>query len=78
VVERIGNRFPDYHPGFYNGVFSFALLGGLLAPGMLGFFADTWGIGSVMFIPLLGTVMVFLLVVLLWAEAKLLAYSSSR
>src|SRR5579864_7010907 len=23
VVENIGNRFPNYHPGFYNGIFSF-------------------------------------------------------
>ena len=36
VVEKIGHRFPYYHPGFYNGIFSFAMVGGLLAPCMLG------------------------------------------
>ena len=32
VAEAIGRRFPYYHPGFFNGIFSFALVGGLLAP----------------------------------------------
>ena len=30
VVEKIGHRFTYYHPGFYNGIFSFAFAGGLL------------------------------------------------
>jgi len=41
VVERIGDRFPHFHPGFYNGIFSFAIAGGLLAPCALGYFAFT-------------------------------------
>ena len=32
LVEKIGHRFPSFHPGFYNGIFSFAIAGGLLAP----------------------------------------------
>jgi len=78
AVERIGHRFPNYHPGFYNGIFSFGMVGGLLSPWMLGFAADAWGIGTVMALPLLGTVMVFLLVVLLWIETKLTASGSER
>ncbi len=70
VAEKIGSRFPYYHPGFFNGIFSFALVGGLLAPGILGFFAAQWGIGIVMTLPLLGTVMVFALLLLLWLEQK--------
>jgi len=70
VVGKIGSRFPYYHPGFFNGIFSFALTGGLLAPWSLGYFTDWWGIGVAMLLPLLGTIMVFLLLVLIWAEAK--------
>jgi len=71
VVEKIGGRFPYYHPGFFNGLFSFGLTGGLLAPWSLGFFTDQWGISVVMALPLLGTLMVFLLLLLIWAETRL-------
>lgn len=70
VVERIGRRFPSYHPGFYNGLFSFAIAGGMLAPCTLGYFASLWGIWVVMGLTLLGSVMVFLLLMLLWLEAR--------
>jgi len=70
VVERIGHRFPSYHPGFYNGLFSFAIAGGMLAPCTLGYFASLWGIWVVMGLPLLGSVMVFLLLMLVWLEAR--------
>jgi fucose permease len=70
VVEKIGGRFPYYHPGFFNGIFSFALTGGMLAPWSLGFFTDLWGIRVAMTLPLLGTVMVFILLVLIWAESR--------
>jgi len=42
VVEKIGNRFPYYHPGFYNGIFSLGITGGLLAPWILGYVAQAW------------------------------------
>ncbi len=70
VVERIGHRFPSYHPGFYNGLFSFAIAGGMLAPCTLGFFASLWGIWVVMGLTLLGSVMVFVLLMLVWLEAR--------
>jgi fucose permease len=70
VVERIGHRFPSYHPGFYNGLFSFAIAAGMLAPCALGFFASLWGIWVVMGLPLVGSVMVFLLLTLVWLEAR--------
>jgi fucose permease len=71
VVEKIANRFPYYHPGFYNGIFSLGITGGLLAPWMLGYMAQAWGIRAVMIVPMLGTIMVFVLVLSIMLEAKL-------
>ncbi len=70
VVEKIGRRFPDYDAGVFNGIFSLALTGGMLAPWSLGYFTHLWGIRVVMALPLLGTIMVFLLLLVIWAEAK--------
>jgi fucose permease len=75
VVEKIAHRFPYYHPGFYNGLFSLAMAGGFLAPWLLGYFAQAWGIQAVMILPLAGTFMVFLLVLLIMLEAKLSSLS---
>ena len=70
VVERIGARFPYYHPGLFNGIFSFALIGGLLAPAHAGYVAETFGIGVIMLFPMAGTCMVLLLLILIWVEAR--------
>ncbi|HWB84851.1 MAG TPA: MFS transporter [Bryobacteraceae bacterium] len=70
VAEAIGRRFPYYHPGFFNGIFSVALLGGLLAPATLGYFAEWEGVGVVIGLPLLGTCMVVALLLLIWLESK--------
>src|SRR6202050_5574678 len=70
VAEAIGRRFPYYHPGFFNGIFSFALVGGLLAPATLGYAASLWGVGVVLGIPFTGTCMVMVLILLLWLETK--------
>jgi fucose permease len=70
VVERIGHRFPSYHPGFYNGLFSFAIAGGMLAPCLLGYLASVWGIWVVMGLPLVGSAMVFIILMLVWLEAR--------
>jgi len=75
LVEKIGHSFPYYHPGFYNGLFSFALAGGLLAPCVLGIVAAQWGVGMVMTLPLVGAGIVFLLLVLIWLEARLSAHA---
>jgi MFS transporter, FHS family, glucose/mannose:H+ symporter len=71
LVEKIGGRFPYYHPGFYNGLFSFAIAGGLLAPCTLGYFASLWGVQVVMELPLAGSAVVFLLLALISLEARL-------
>jgi fucose permease len=61
VVERIGDRFPYFHPGFYNGIFSFAITGGLLAPCTLGYLAAIFDIRVAVLLPFFGTLMVLLL-----------------
>jgi len=70
VAEKIGGRFPYYHPVFFSGIFSFALFGGLIAPATLGYAAAAWGIGIVVVVPLLGTFMVSALLLLIWLESK--------
>jgi hypothetical protein len=37
----------------------------------LGYLADIWGVGAVMALPLAGTCMVFVLVLLIWLDAKI-------
>jgi len=71
VVERIGHRFPNYRPGFFNGLFSLAVAAGFFAPWTQGLLADLWQIKAVMLLPLAGSAMVFLLLVLLWIETRL-------
>ncbi|HEY3836842.1 MAG TPA: MFS transporter [Bryobacteraceae bacterium] len=70
VAEKIGRRFTYYHPGLFNGIFSLALAGGMVAPGTLGLFADSYGIGIVVGLPLIGTLMVVGLVLMIWLESK--------
>lgn len=77
VVEKIGSRFPNYHPGVYNGIFSFAIVGGLLAPCALGYFAGEFGVKAVMGLPLAGSLIVFVLLLLTWLEARLYASTVS-
>jgi FHS family glucose/mannose:H+ symporter-like MFS transporter len=74
VVERIGRRFPYYHPGVFNGVFSIALAGGLLSPWMIGIFADSYGAWVVMGLPVLGTLAVVILILLIWLENKVTGF----
>jgi fucose permease len=71
TVQSIEHRFPYYHPGFFGGIFSLGLMGGLLTPGILGFVAHQWGVGKVMLIPALGSIMVCVLVLLIWLEGRL-------
>ncbi len=78
VVLKIGHRFPEYHPGVFNGLFSVAVTGGLLAPWSLGFLAEIWGIQAVMIVPMLGTCMVFVLMLLILLEAKLSGLAEAK
>ena len=71
AVERIGDRFPYFRIGMFNGIFSIALVGGGLAPASLGLFAYLFGINVVMILPAVGSVMVLVLVLLIFLEAHL-------
>jgi fucose permease len=71
VIERIGDRFPDFHPGFFNGIFTLAVTGGLLAPASLGVYAHYFGVRVVMGLPLAGSILVLILVLLIFLEARL-------
>ena len=77
TVESIAHRFPYYHPGFFGGIFSLGLIGGLLTPGLLGLVAREWGVGTVMLVPALGSIMVCVLVLLIWLETRLTRAASA-
>jgi FHS family glucose/mannose:H+ symporter-like MFS transporter len=70
VVEKVGSRFPYYHPGVFNSVFSIAIAGGMLAPAVIGMVADSLGGWVVMGLPAIGTLMVVILLLLIWLESK--------
>jgi hypothetical protein len=69
VAGAIGRRFTCYHAGFCNRIFSVATAGGLLAPATLGYAASKFGIGVVIGIPLVGTCLVLVLLLVLWLES---------
>jgi fucose permease len=71
TAEMIGHRFAYYHPGLFNGIFSFAMVGAMLAPATAGYLAHFFGVATVMVVPLVGTVMVVLLLLLIWLESKI-------
>jgi MFS transporter, FHS family, glucose/mannose:H+ symporter len=75
VVEWIGGRFPNYHPGVFNGLFSVAVSFGLLSPFLVSLAAEAWGVQVVMGLPMLGTIIVFVLTIGLWLESKLHAWT---
>lgn len=70
VAERIASRFTYYHPGYFNGIFTFALLGGILAPFMLGHIAADDGLKAIPLAVMLGSCAVFALVFLIWLGHK--------
>ena len=78
VVQKIGHRFPNYHADVFNWLFSLAMTGGLLAPWSLGFFATRWGVEGLMIVPMLGTIMVFLLILLILLDAKLSSLTDAK
>ncbi len=71
TAEKIGHRFTYYHPGLFNGIFSVAMIGAMLAPATAGYLAHFFGMGVVMTVPLIGTIMVVVLLLLIWLESKI-------
>ena len=70
VAERIANRFSYYHPGYFNGIFTFALMGGVLAPFVLGHWAEGSGLRVIPLAAMMGSCAVFALVLLIWLGHK--------
>jgi hypothetical protein len=71
VAENLGNRFA-YRPGFYNGIFSIAITGGMAAPWLLGYVCQYFGMQYVMLVPAAGSVAVCLLALLIMLESHLM------
>ena len=70
AAERISGRFSYYHPGYFNGIFTFALMGGILWPFVLGHIAGRNGLGVIPVAELVGSCAVFTLVLLIWLGRK--------
>ena len=70
VAERIASRFSYYHPGYFNGIFTFALTGGILAPFALGHLAASTGLRMIPLAVMAGSCAVFALVLLIWLGHK--------
>ena len=70
AAERIATRFEYYHPGYFNGIFTFAMLGGILAPFVLGHLAVSEGLRIVPISVMAGSCAVFALVLLVWLGRK--------
>jgi fucose permease len=47
------------------------MVGAMLAPAIAGYLAHSFGVGAVMVLPLAGTIMVVLLLLLIWLESKI-------
>lgn len=70
VAESIASRFSYYHPGYFNGIFTFALMGGILTPFVLGHLAEGSGLRVIPLAAMLGSCAVFALVFLIWLGHK--------
>jgi len=70
AAERIATRFTAYHPGYFNGIFTFAMMGGILAPFALGYLAAAYGLRMLPLMTLPGSAMVFVLIALIWLGRK--------
>ena len=70
VAERIASRFTYYHPGYFNGIFTFALIGGILAPFALGHLAAIAGLKVIPLAAIMGSCAVFALALLIWLGHK--------
>lgn len=70
AAERIATRFTYYHPGYFNGIFTFAMMGGILAPFALGYLASAYGLRMLPLMAMPGSGAVFVLIALIWLGRK--------
>lgn len=78
LVERVGNRFKEFHSNLFHGIFGLGMVGGILAPAVIAFWANVSTETSAMTVPLLCSLMVFVLLLLLWVEAKISGLQARR
>jgi MFS transporter, FHS family, glucose/mannose:H+ symporter len=76
VVEKMKYRFRPGSAGLFDALSFVAITGGLLAPWLLGYLAEAWGIQAVMIVPMLGISVVLVLVLLILLESKLSGLAS--
>jgi hypothetical protein len=72
VAEKVGHRF-SLHPSFYETIFLASIGGAIFAPWALGYVDYYLGLNLVMLMPAFGTLAVFILVLLIMLESKLMA-----
>jgi FSR family fosmidomycin resistance protein-like MFS transporter len=70
AAERIATRFTYYHPGYFNGIFTFAMAGGILAPFLFGYLASAYGLRMLPLMAMLGSCAVLVLISLIWLGRK--------
>lgn len=70
LAEKMGHRFPHYHPGVFNSIFSVALAGGMLFPWLAGLLAESISLTAIMAIPAISVFLVVALLLVLWLESK--------
>jgi fucose permease len=63
--ERIQPRFSGYHPGYFNGLFMFAMSGGICSAFVLGHLATMWGLRVVPVSAMLGSCAVIALLLVI-------------
>ncbi len=68
--EKISTRFATYHPGYFNGIFTFALPGAMLVPFVLGHAAADFGLRVVPIAAMIGSCAVVLLLLVIWLGRK--------
>jgi len=78
LVERIGNRFREYHSSLFHGIFGIGMMGGFLAPALIAFLAEWSNESTAMQVPLWCSFLVFILLSLLWVESKISASRVAR
>ena len=64
--ERISTRFSSYHPGYFDGIFTFALPGAMLVPFAVGHAAADFGLRVVPVAAMIGSCVVLLLLLVIW------------
>jgi hypothetical protein len=63
--EHIASRFTGYHPGYFSGLFMFAMSGGIFAAFVLGHLAELTGLKAVPLSAMLGSCAVIALILVI-------------